>query len=484
MVKQSLKEKTASALIWNLLDKGGQQIIIFIVGIIVANILSVEDYALVGMLAIFTAIANIVLDSGFSSALIRKKDTTDTDFNSVFYFNLAASLVLYAILFLSAPYIATFFNQPQLINLARVLFLALPLNSLTIVQSTILSKDIRFKRLAKINVISLLISGFSSLLMAYSGLGVWTLTWQPVILASVRSLLLWANSPWRPGLTFSTQSIKDMFGFASGLLVASLINTIFLNIYSVVLGKIYPAKQLGYYTQGSKMSDMGITMLYSSIQTATYPIFSNIQDDKERLLRAYRKTIRFTSFLIFPVIAGLILTASPTIEILLKEEWYPCIPFFQLLCLGGGFTILTAINNNFIKVGGRSDILLILEIIKILITVICLLFTIHKPALIMVSGLVATRLAVYLITIIFVQKYIRYTLIMQLKDIFPYLLFSVIMYLILSPLSNWITNNLLLLPAQITGGFMIYFLLAKCTGSKILDDTIDLILKRKKESKK
>ena len=479
MKEQSLKQKTVGALLWNLLDRMGQQVLLFIVGIIVANILSVEDYALVGMLAIFSAVANIVLDSGFSAALIQKKETTERDFSSVFWFNLGISILLYLLLIAVSPFISRFFAQPKLTELAVVIFLALPINSLAIIQTTILTKEVRFKALAKANLLSMMISGIASLAMAYSGWGVWALALQPVILSITRTLLLWIQSTWYPKRIFSVQAIKELFSFASSLLIASLINTCFLNIYSVIIGRLYPVKQLGYCTQGNKMCDMGVSMLYGSIQNATYRIFSSIQDEKERLIRAYRKTIRFTAFITFPVMAGLTVIARPVIEMLLKEEWWPAIPFFQLLCAGGCFTILTAINNNFIKVSGRSDGILKLEYFKIIITILVLALTYNRPVLIMVAGLVAARALVYFINMIYTARYTGYKIGMQFRDLLPYLLLSGAMIAFILPISHYINLNWMLMSVQIVAGITIYITLAYVTGSKILKESIELLLKKR-----
>ncbi|WP_321334245.1 lipopolysaccharide biosynthesis protein [uncultured Bacteroides sp.] len=480
MKEQSLKQKTVGALLWNLLDRMGQQVLLFIVGIIVANILSVEDYALVGMLAIFSAVANIVLDSGFSAALIQKKETTERDFSSVFWFNLGISILLYLLLVSVSPFIARFFSQPKLTKLAAVVFLALPINSLAIIQTTIFTKEVRFKVLAKVNLLSMTFSGIASLAMAYAGFGVWTLALQPVILALARTLLLWLQSSWRPQRVFSFSSIRVLFRFASSLLLASLINTCFLNIYSVIIGKLYPIRQLGYYTQGSKMCDMGVSMLYGSIQNATYPIFSSIQDEKDRLIRAYRKTIRFTAFITFPVLAGLVVIARPLIELLLKEEWWPAIPFFQLLCAGGCFTILTAINNNFIKVSGRSDGILKLEYFKIVITVIILALTYNRPVLVMVVGLVVARAIIYFINMIYTARFTGYGVMMQCRDLLPYLFLSGVMAVVLLPMGHYITGNGLLISVQIVTGGIVYVVLTYVTGSRILKESIELLLKNRR----
>lgn len=479
MSESSLKQKTIGALLWNLLDRMGQQVLLFIVGILVANILSVKDYALVGMLAIFSAIANIIQDSGFSAALIQKKETTAEEFSSVFWFNLGMSILLYGVLMGCSPLIARFFNQPRLVELSAVIFLVLPINALTIIQSTILNKQIRFKPLTQINLYSMTVSGIASLAMALTGCGVWTLALQPVILAAARATLLWSRENWRPQRTFRFAVIRSLFGFASNLLLASLINTCFLNIYSVIIGKLFPQKQLGYYTQGNKMCDMGVSLIYGSIQNATFPIFSTIQNERERLIRAYRKTIRFTAFITLPIMAGLFVTAGPVIRLLLKEEWWPSIPFFQLLCLGGCFTILTAINNNFIKVSGRSDGILKIEYYKIAFTVAVVLLTYREDVLTMVAGLVVTRLLVYIINMIYTAHYTGYRFSMQLMDLLPYAGLSTLMTLLLLPIGGWIENQLLLLVTQAAAGTVIYIGTAYITGSKILKDSLELIRKKK-----
>jgi len=478
-MEPTLKQKTVGALLWNLLDRMGQQVLLFIVGILVANILSVEDYALVGMLAIFSAVANIVLDSGFSAALIQKKKVTDLEYSSVFWFNSGMSVLLYLILLLCAPFIAHFFAQPRLTGLAAVVFLALPINGLTVIQTTILNKEVRFKPLAKINLLSVMGAGFVALIMALSGFGVWTLALQPVVLAVIRAILLWSRGNWWPKLVFQFSVIRSLFGFASSLLFASLINTCFLNVYSVIIGKLYPVRQLGYYTQGNKMCDMGVSLLYGSIQNATFPIFSSIQDERERLIRAYRKTIRFTAFITMPAMIGLLVIARPVIQLLLKAEWWPSIPFFQLLCIGGCFTILTAVNNNFIKVSGRSDGILKLEYYKIALTVVVVLLTYRQSVLIMVAGLVLTRFLVYLINMFYTARYTGYSFLMQLKDVLPYVGLAALMAVAAWSLGFWIEQRFLLLVLQIIVGVVVYIGVAYLTGSKILKEVVGIARNRK-----
>lgn len=481
MTESSLKQKTIGALLWNLLDRMGQQVLLFIVGILVANILSVEDYALMGMLAIFTALASIVLDSGFGAALIRKQEASEADYATVFYFNVAVSLAVYALLFASAPLIAGFFGQPPLTDLTRVTFLALPLNALSLIQTTLLNKQIRFKELTKVNMVALTGSGLSSLVMAYVGCGVWTLAVQPVVLAGLRSVLLWRQNPWRPQGNFSTQSLRELFAFSSHLLLASLVNAIFTNIYSVVIGKLFPAVQLGLYTQGNKFSLMLISSMYSSLQSATYPIFARIQHDRERSVRSYRKTIRVTAFITFPVLVGAVVVAPEMIELLLKPAWMGCIPYFQLTALAGIFTILNTVNQNFAKVQGRSDLIFKMELLRTGLIVGCLALTWRMSALALVAGLVGVQLAVYAVGTVVIGYAVGYAWFRQLADVVPYAALSAGMWGMLQVPPLIISAPAALLPLKVALGVTVYYGLNRLLGSVILEEVRELWGKRKQK---
>ncbi|PTL33961.1 flippase [Prevotella sp. oral taxon 376] len=478
-MSESLKEKTIGALIWNFADRFGQQALQFAVAVIVANILFPDDYALVAMLAIFTAIGNLIVESGFGAALIQKRQADNRDFSTVFWFNLAMSLLIYALLMAASPLIVAYFHEPLLTRLAAVVFLALPLNATMLIQNTLLNKQIRFRQLAKVDLLSMLFSSTCAIGMAAGGCGVWTLAWQPVTLAASKSALLWFWSDWRPKRYFSFRLLRELFGFSSSLLAAGLVNTVFLNIYSLVLPKLYPKRELGYFTQGNKICDPIVSLIYGSIQNATYPIFSGIQDEHDRLINAYRKSIRFTAFLTFPMMCGAIAVAPALFRLLFKEAWWAAMPFFQLLCMGGCFTILTAINNNFIKVSGRSSGILKIEIFKIALTAAAIALFFRQGVLTMVGGLISVRLFVYIISMAYTQRYTGYRLTHQLRDILPYLAVSLFMMAAVWSVSLVVAHHLLLLVCQLITGMTVYFLIAYLSGSKILRESIEL-LKRKK----
>lgn len=473
----NLKQRTISALIWNLLDRFGQQVLQFVVAIVVANILFPDDYAVVAMLAIFTAIGNLVVESGFGAALIQKKDATDDDFSTVFWFNLGASIALYFILLAASPLIVGYFHEPLLASISAVVFLVLPINASMLIQTTLMNKQIRFRQLAKVDLTAMLVSSVIAIVMAVMGCGVWTLAWQPVTLAASKSLLLWSVSTWRPKRCFHPERLRRLFRFASSLLASGLINTCFINVYSLVIPRLYPKRELGLFTQGNKICDPIVSLVNGSIQNATFPIFSHIQNEPERLVRAYRKSIRFTSFLTFPLLLGGIGIAPEVFHILFKQAWWAAIPYFQLLCAGGCCTVLTAINNNFIKVSGRSSAILKTEICKIFFTVVAIVWLMRSSVLAMVAGLMGVRFCVHLVAMAFTHRYTGYRFLSQLLDTAPYLLLGGAMLATLygleqiAPLaqSAWI-----MLAAKVVVGAVVYLGLTYATGSRILQEILKL----------
>lgn len=471
---KSLKQKTIGALFWNFADRFGQQILQFAVMIIVANILFPDDYALVAMLAVFTAIGNLIVESGFGAALIQKKDATDKDFSSVFWFNLVMSFMLYLLFMASMPLIVDYFNEPRLFALSIVVFLNMPVNASMLIQSTLFNKQVRFKELAKIDLLAMLVSSVVAVVMALSGCGVWTLAWQPVVLASSKSIALWKTSKWRPLFYFDFGRIRRMSGFASNLLLSGLLNNLFLNVYSLVVPKMFQKRDLGFVTQSNKVCDPVVNLIYGSIQTATYPVYSNIQDERGRLINAYRKSIRFTAFLTFPLLLGLMTVAPPLFKVLFKPEWWFSVPYFRLLCLGGCFTVLSSINGNFIRVSGKTRPILTMEIYKILLTV-AVIFLFRQSALAFVAGIVGVRFFVYLLNLIYTHRYTGYHFGSQIKDTVPYLVVGAVMVLLTNLWSFVLTNHLILLFLEIITGILVYLSLIYLGGSHILKEAIDII---------
>lgn len=478
MEDTNLKHKAAGAAVWNLIERFGIQLVFLITGIILARILNVGDYALVGMLAIFTAISSILTDSGFSVALIREKDVNNIDFSSVFVFNIFISGILYIILFLSAPLIAGFYNQPDLIPLSRVMFLAIPINAFGLIQNVVLSRRVRFKKLAQINLTAMILSGALALTMAFTGKGVWALAAQSVGYAACRTSGLWLTHVWNLSFKFRIERLKKHFYFSVNLLITSLLNAAFINLYSLFIGRYFPKEQMGYYTQGNKFAEIPNGILTGPIQNMSLTVFSKIQDDENRLVRACRKSMRSLSFMIFPVIFGLISIAKPLFLTLLGDKWEGMIFFFQLICIANIFTTFSALNNIFLNIKGHSRTILHLEILKIALLVISLFFSIRYGIIAMLYGLIAVRFLCFIIGAYVSGKKTGYSIWMQLKDLAPYLAISLIMAILVYSWTFIINNHYLLLTLQIITGALFYIIVNEKTGSKVYKDTKEMILKR------
>jgi len=307
----------------------------FVIGIVLARLLFPEQFGLIGMLTIFMAVIRTFLDSGFGAALIQKREVTQTDICSIFYFNIAIGLVTAGLLCLGAPWIAAFYNQPILTPLTRALSLTIVINSFGLIQSTILVKNINFKTQTKVTMISGILSGSIGITMAGFGFGVWSLVVQQIAASFFSTVSLWAFSSWRPALILSFDALREMFGFGSRMLFSGVLNQIFDNIYLVVIGKLFSAVDLGFFTRAKSLNDIPSQTLADMTGRVTFPVFATIQDDPARLKRGLNRTLTTLVLLNFPMMIGMAVMARPLVLVLLTEKWAPCIPFLQLLCLAG-----------------------------------------------------------------------------------------------------------------------------------------------------
>jgi len=478
----NIRKKLISGLFWSAIERFGQQSIQFIMTIIVARILSPADYGLIGMLAIFIAISQSIIDSGFGTALIQKQKTTQTDFSTIFFFNLFTGILLFFLLFFSAPLIAKFYNQPILIPISRIMAINLIINSFSVIHNVILMKSINFKRLTKINMLSTTFSGFIGILMAYKGFGVWSLVFQLITANLTKTISLWLFNEWRPNLVFSVASLKSLFSYGSKLLASGLLNQIFEHIYKLIIGKQYSAADLGYYTQAQRMQEIPVQNSLDILQRVTFPIYSTIQNETHKLKNVYRKTIKGIIYLNFPLMMILIILAPLLIKILLGEKWLPAVKYLQLLCISGLVYPLSAINLNILKVKGRTDIFFYLEIIKKLIIAIAIIITFRFGILIMVIGQVFVSYICFLINIYYSGNQLNYSVKEQLIDILPYFIISVIMgfpmYLLLvliplNPVLSIIVSSIL--------GFSFYLVLSNLLKIEEFYDILAVIGDRKRE---
>lgn len=421
-----LKDKAISGVKWNAIGRFSTQGVNFIIGLILARLLSPSDYGVVGMVGIFFAIAQTFIDSGFGSALIRKNDCTDTDYSTAFYFNIIVGLVCCILLSAASPFIADFFDTPILKDLVKVMSLNMLISSFAIVHGTKLTHAVDFKSQSVIKLLTAIISGVGGVLMAYKGLGVWSLVYQQLIATILRVVFLYVVTKWLPKLEFSKSSFKYLFGFGSKILTASLLHTIYANLTTLIIGKFYSAKDLGYYSRGESLATYPSTNITGILQSVTYPVLSKIQDDDEHLIRSYRKLISMTSLVIFFGMFLLAALAKPLIVTLLTEKWLEAVIYLQVFCFAYMFDHICALNLNILYVKGYSNLVLKLEIIKKAISISMIVAAIPFGVLaICIARALYTQIAVVINTY-YTGKLFGLGYLKQVKDFSKYLIFSLI----------------------------------------------------------
>lgn len=465
MAEESLKNKTVKGASWSFIDSIAGQGITFLVGLVLARLLTPEEYGLIGIIIIFIAVFNSIVDSGFSNALIRKNEAQDIDYNTVFISNFVLSVVLFGILYISASAISNFFNQPQLIPLLRVMGSIVIINAFAIIQRTILVKQIDFKTQTKVSLISSILSGGVGIGMALSGLGVWSLVGQQISRQFLNSALLWIYSKWYPKLQFSIQSFKELFSFGWKLLVSSLIDTVWKEIYQVIIGKCYSPVALGQYTRAQQFASICSSNLMTVVQRVSFPVLSSVQDDKERLKNGYKRIIKVTMLVTFVLMLGLVAIAKPLVFSLIGEHWLPCVPFLQIISLQMMLYPLHSLNLNMLQVQGRSDLFLKLEIIKKFIAIGPLLLGIFVNINWMLGGSVITGFISYYLNAYYSGLFLNYSIKEQVKDILPGFGVAVAMAVPVFAMSYLPMNPFILLPLQILAGAVIT--IGICEGTKL-----------------
>jgi teichuronic acid exporter len=426
-VTESLKCRTIRALSWSFLESIGLQGVRFVIGIILARILIPEQFGLIGMLTIFIAVAQTFLDSGFGAALIQKKEASITDRCSIFYFNIIIGLVAAGLLGLAAPWIAAFYNQPILTPITRVLSLIIVINSFGLIQDTILRKEIDFRTQTKVSLIANVLSGTIGVILAVAGFGVWSLVAQQVGVNLFRTIGLWVFNPWRPEMIFSLKSLREMFKFGSRLLASGLLDRIFTNIYLVIIGKLFSAADLGFYTRARNLEELPSQTLSGMIGRVTFPVFSTIQDDAARLKRGFKKALKLLVLCNFPMMIGLAVIARPLVLVLLTEKWAESIPYLQLLCFLGLLYPLHMINLNMLQALGRSDYFLKLEIIKKILIILNIVITWRWGILALIYGMIITSIISYYLNSYYTRILIGYSIWDQVRDLLSYLIMAVLM---------------------------------------------------------
>ena len=480
-----IKTKSTNAAIWSAIDKFGEQGVRFILGLIVARLLFPSDYGLIGMLAVFLAIPDVFINSGFGAALIQKKSANATDFSTVFYFNIVVGIFFYFILYISAPFIANFYEEPQLVLLTRVLGLTFIFSSFAIIQRTILTKKLDFKTQTIISISSILPSGIIGVLFAYYGYGVWAIVFQSLSRQFLIAVFFWLFNSWRPKLEFSLQSLKSLFGFGSNLLISGLLNTAFTRIQLIVIGKVFSAETLGYYTRAQQFNQLPSTTLNSIIGRISFPIFSSIQNDNHLLLKGYRKLMKMSAFVNFPIMLGLIVVSEPLIRILLTEKWLPAVPYLQVLCIGGLLGPQQLLSLSIITAKGHSRLFLKLDIFKKAVMLTTIFITYRWGVMAIIYGMVFVSYFSFYVNFFFTGKMLNFSFGKQLLDLLPYLLIASVMAVIMYISGYFLPDSdilKLIIPSVL--GFGIYFLLSKVFNLEAYKESMIILGNLKSKIKK
>jgi len=482
----SLAQKTLSGFIWTLTSRVGTRISIFVVGIILARLLTPADFGLVAMLSIFFSISSSLVDSGFTHALIREETVTEEDKTTVFYINIIISISLYTILWFSAPYIAFFFDQPQLIWLTRIMGLDVLFKALIIVQRAVFMQSLRFKLLSTIDISVSILTGIIAIFLAYKGMGVWALAIKYFLSSLLISIILFIVNPWMPSGFINKNSFDRLFGFGSKLLITGLINVFYNNIYNLVIGKLFSPAILGFYNRAYTLTRQPVTTILIALQQVTYPILSKTKDDLNRLKFSHQKVVKVITFINFPISIVIAFSAEPLVVLLLGEKWIDTVPFLQLLSISALVIHLSALNKDLFKVIGRSNIYLKISIISKVITTLSIIIGYQFGIWGLVIGSIVSQFLEALLCMYYSSKYINYSLFEQLKDILLITFLTIPLILTMLILYNVdFSSNIIKLLCMLIFGITIYLLSAFFTKSTALSDIKEVILPYiKKRNKK
>ena len=475
---ESLKKKTVKGVAWTSLDQMASLGFGFVIGVILARMLRPDDYGLLAMIAVFNSIAFAFVNSGFGSALVRKPDLTADDNTTAFYFNIIVASVMTGVLWLIAPLVANFYDKPILTSLVRVEGFLLIFSALSIVQNTQLTRALNFKAKMIINASSQVIAGIIAIMAAYRGFGVWSLVIQHFVSNAVSLILLWSFSPWRPRGRWNKASLKYLWGYGSKLLASGLLDKVYGNIYPIIIGKFYSAADLGQYSRAKGYASLPSQGLTDVLQQVTFPVLSQIQNDDEHLGSSYRRMLRFTVFIVFPIMIGMAALAYPLVIALVTDKWAQCVPYLQVICFASMWYPVHAINLNLLKVKGRSDLFLRLEIIKKAIVTIAIIICVPFGIMGICIGSVCTSIICLAINTYYTGKLIHVGFVRQMQDMTPTLLLSLVMGVVVYLVTIPLDNNVLKLAVGIPVGMAFYLTIAWLFKLPELQEAIDIIRRR------
>lgn len=452
-----LKQKTISGLLYKFLERGFAKGIGFVVSVILARMLCPEDYGLIALVMVVIAFCDVFVTSGFSSALVVDKDADTVDFSTCFHFNVLISLALYAVVFFSAPFLATFFGSEMLVSVIRVLGIRIPLAAINSIEQAWIQKEMKFKFFFWATLVGTVVSGVIAIIMAFNGFGVWALVEQTLGNMLIDTAILWVAIKWKPSLVFDTNKFKKQFKFGWKVLVTGLIDTTYSEMRSLAIGKVYSSDALAYYNRGTQFSELGMTIVEPTISGVLFPALSKCNDDKELMKKATRRSLKLSSFIIFPCMVGIAACGESLINVLLTEKWMPCLIFLEIGCLAYLFRPMQVINNSLIKASGRSSLLLVLDVIKKSLGVLLVVVTINISVVAVAWSFAITNFLSVVINVFAVRKIIDYGFFEQFKDIAIYALLSLVMGLVVYLLSLIGLPSFVALFLQICCGVALYF---------------------------
>jgi O-antigen/teichoic acid export membrane protein len=474
----NLKQKTINALTWTTIDRFGQQAVQFIIGLILARLLSPEDYGLLGLVMIFATLSFVLIESGFGQALIRKKDATELDFNTIFYFNIFVSVLLYIILFFTAPYIASYFNHPQLTLIGRIIFIAILFNAFYLVSFTKKVKEMDFKSVAKVNLFATILSGLCGVALAFLHFGVWALVTQQVSFHFFRMIAYQYLGKWKPKFLFSFAVIREFWSFSIHILGTSLLNVVFNNLYVLILGKFYQKKDVGYYTQANKLSETFNFTFQQILLGSTYSMFSQIHDDDDRFRRILREITKKASIVSIPVMLVFIAVAKPFVFVLLSAKWLPSAPYFQLLCLASLFTPFYGLNISALNARGLSRQTFFIETAKKGLILLSVLISFNFGVVTMLWGYVIACFVSYLISVVYIKRNIQHYIKNQITDLISGLSIGVFIAALAFSLSFFIANYHILLFVQLILIVGIYLFAVKKVQPQLYNQVMGLVVQK------
>lgn len=475
----SLKNSTRKGLFWSTAGSIANQGMNFVFSIILARLLAPSDYGVIGMLAVFICIVSVFIDSGFSAALIAKQDRTQKDFSTEFYFNIVVGFVAYAILFAVSPLVSSFYEMPILSPILKVIGLGVLINSFCVVQSAQFAIRLDFKTPAIIGVVTNIFTGIVGIVLAFYGFGVWALVFQRIASATLNAVLLWILAGWRPTWEFSMDSFKYQWSYGSKILGSTLIQQVYDNLYPLVIGKFFSSQQLGLYSRAQGFAALPSTNFSNILGSVTFPVLSKINDDFPRLVSVYRRMMRTSAFVVFPMMVGLAVIAEPLIKVLLNEQWYECVPYLQLLCIALIWQPLSYIQINVLKVIGRTDVILKLEILKRSAGLISIFAAIPFGVIGMCVGFAIFYIYCFTLNLIFSCRALKVSYWSMVRDILPILFNAIVMGVIVLSMTTISLNKYVQLTLCTVTGIAYYYISTSIFMKSILKDAISMFINRK-----